>query len=177
MSRWRYLRWWLGALLVCVLSFLSLWLPELFEGDGAVGCAGYGPLPSRLADLWSDLHETWLRLRQTWADTYMSGLVLNGLPSLSVLLSGLVSAWAGRRAGTVVGVVAVLVVGVVALDWVFYAFSYFLLLGCAGWEGRVPWMLWRLLQVFGYGSAVVLLVVGIRARRERGPGTYAGTPE
>jgi hypothetical protein len=52
----------------------------------------------------------------------------------------------------------------VALDWAFLALSYITLLGCAGWEGRLPWLLWQLLPVFGYGSAVVLLVVGIRAR-------------
>ncbi|WP_336216339.1 hypothetical protein [Nonomuraea sp. LPB2021202275-12-8] len=53
----------------------------------------------------------------------------------------------------------------VALDWVFIALSYVMVVGCAGWEGRLPWLLWRLLPVFGYGSAVVLLIAGLRARR------------
>ena len=164
MRRWRYLRWWVGALAACVLSFLSLWLPMFFTDDRAAGCVSYGPLPSGLAELWSDLEWTWLHLREPVAYTFEQGLVLNGLPSVGALLSGAVAVWAGRRLSAVVGGLAVLVVVVVALDWVFIAFSYIMLLGCAGWEGRIPWLVWRLLPVFGYGGAVVLLVAGIRAR-------------
>ncbi|MFF0769769.1 hypothetical protein ACFYUK_12815 [Nonomuraea wenchangensis] len=162
MPRSRYLRWWLAALVMCVLSFLSLWLPYLFEGDGAAGCAGYYPLPFGLAELWDDLQWTWLRLREPVMEHMV---VLNGLPSVSALLSTLVAAWARWPLSAVVGLLAVLVVAVVGLDWVFMAFSYFTLLSCSGWEGRVLWMLWRLLPVVGYGSAVVLLVAGILAHR------------
>ncbi|MCA2185689.1 hypothetical protein [Nonomuraea cavernae] len=152
----------MAALVMCVLSFLSLWLPHLFEGDGAAGCAGYDSLPFGLAELWSDLHWTWLRLREPVLEHM---LVLNGLPSVSVSLSTLVAAWARRPLSTVVGLFTILVVVVIALDWVFIAFSYFTLLGCAGWEGGIPWLLWRLLPVVGYGSAIVLLVVGILTHR------------
>ncbi len=79
MSRWRYLRWWLAAFVVSLLSFLSLWLPALFEGDGAVGCAGYGPLPSGLTRLWSVLEVMWLDVRQEIAGTHGRYLVLNGV--------------------------------------------------------------------------------------------------
>ncbi len=77
----------------------------------------------------------------------------------------MVAVLAGRRLGTVAGVLAVPVVAVVALDWLFLAISYFLVLDCAGWEGRLPWLLWQLVPVFGYGGAIVLLIAGIRARR------------
>ncbi|QYC38216.1 hypothetical protein Nocox_02930 [Nonomuraea coxensis DSM 45129] len=115
-----------------------------------------------MAELWDDLHWTWLRLREPVIEHMVA---LNGLPSVSALLSTLVAAWARWPFSAVVGLLAVLVVAVVALDWVFMAFSYFTLLGCAGWEGRVLWMLWHLLPVVGYGSAVVLLVAGILAHR------------
>ncbi|MFB4283446.1 hypothetical protein ACBJ59_49650 [Nonomuraea sp. MTCD27] len=164
MSRWRHLRWWLAAFVVSLLSFLSLWLPALFEGDGAVGCASYGPLPSGLAGLWSDLEAMWLDLRQQVESTHGRYLALNGLPMVSVLLSGVVAAWSKRWLGTVVGLLAALVVAVVALHWAFMAFSYFLLLSCGGWEGRLPWMVWRLLPMAGFGSAVVLLIGGVRVR-------------
>ncbi|MGI5273405.1 hypothetical protein ACQEUU_29975 [Nonomuraea sp. CA-218870] len=164
MSRWRHLRWWLAAFVASLLSFLALWLPALFAGDGAVGCAGYGPLPLGLAELWYDLEETWLDLRQHVESTYGRYLALNALPMVSVLLSGVVAASSKRWLGTVVGLVAALVVAVVALHWAFMAFSYFLLLTCGGWEGNVPWMVWRLLPMVGFGSAVVLLIGGVRVR-------------
>ncbi|WP_431918394.1 hypothetical protein [Nonomuraea jabiensis] len=152
--------------MAALLSFLSLWLPALFEGDGAVGCAGYGPLPSGLAELWSGVYETWLDLRWRVAYTYEQNLVLNGLPMVGVLLSGAVAAWSKRWLGMVVGLAAALLVAVVALHWALMAFSYFLLAGCAGWEeGRLVWMLWRLLLVAGHSSAVLLLIAGVRARR------------
>ncbi|MDA0636403.1 hypothetical protein OUY22_23540 [Nonomuraea sp. MCN248] len=84
---------------------------------------------------------------------------------MTTLLSALVATWAGRKLSTLVGLLALLVVVVVALDWALIAFSYFMVLGCAGWEGKLPWLVWRLLPVIGYGSAVGLLVIGIRARR------------
>ncbi|MFI6712178.1 hypothetical protein ACIBF7_37475 [Nonomuraea sp. NPDC050478] len=164
MSRWRYLRWWLAAFVVSLLSFLSLWLPALFEGDGAVGCAGYGPLPSGLTRLWSVLEVMWLDVRQEIAGTHGRYLVLNGAPMVSVLLSGLVAAWSKRWLGTVVGLLGALVVAGVALHWAFMAFSYWLMLSCGGWEGRLPWMMWRLLLMVGFGSVVVLLIGGVRVR-------------
>ncbi|MGP3918734.1 hypothetical protein [Nonomuraea sp. 10N515B] len=148
-----------------LLSFLSLWLPALFESDGAVGCVSYGPLPSGLAELWSDLEWVWLDLRQQVAYTYEQNLVLHVLPMVSVLLSGVVAAWPKRWPGTVVGLMAALVGAVVALHWAFMSFSYFLMLSCAGWEGRLSWMVWRLLLMTGYGSVGLLLIAGVRVRR------------
>ncbi|MEV0235092.1 hypothetical protein [Nonomuraea sp. NPDC050786] len=164
MGRRRHLRWWLAAFVVSLLSFLSLWLPEFFEGDGAAGCAGYGPLPSGLAALWSDLEWMWLDFRQQVESTYGRYLVLNGLPMASVLLSGVVAGWSKRWPGTLVGLMAALIAAVVALHWAFMSFSYLLLLSCAGWEGRLPWMVWRLLLMIGFGSVVVLLIAGVRIR-------------
>ncbi|MGI5286729.1 hypothetical protein ACQEVF_25785 [Nonomuraea polychroma] len=154
-----------------LLSFLALWLPALFESDGAVGCVSYGPLPSGLAELWSALEWAWLDLRQQVAYTYEQNLVLNVLPMVSVLLSGVVAAWSKRWPGTGVGLMAALVVSVVALHWAFMAFSYFLRLSCAGWEGRLSWMAWRLLLMAGYGSVVLLLIAGVRVRRAALSGT------
>ncbi|WP_433515485.1 hypothetical protein ACQP2T_07580 [Nonomuraea sp. CA-143628] len=165
MPRWRYLRWWLAALVASALSFLALWLPMLFRPQGAAGCTGYGPLPFGLAEVWSELERMWLHLREPVASSFEGSLLLNGLPTLSVLLATVVSAWAGRRLAVVVGVLAALVVAVVALDWAFMVVSYFMMLGCAGWEGRLPWLVWQLLPMFGYGSAVVMLVAGMRVRR------------
>ncbi|MEV5558088.1 hypothetical protein AB0L44_30910 [Nonomuraea wenchangensis] len=73
---------------------------------------------------------------------------------MSALLSTLVAAWARWPLSTAVGSLAVLVVAVAGLDWVFMAFSYFMLLGCAGWEGRVLWMLWHLLPVLKPAGAL-----------------------
>ncbi|MEU7831516.1 MULTISPECIES: hypothetical protein [unclassified Nonomuraea] len=165
MPRWRYLRWWLAALAACVLSFLTLWLPMFFKADAAIGCTSYGPLPLGLAEVWSELESMWLHLREPVAYSFGGSLALNGLPTLSVLLATVASAWAGRRLGAVVGVLAALVVAVVALDWAFMAISYVMMLGCAGWAGRLPWLVWRLLPMLGYGSAVVMLVAGMRVRR------------
>ncbi|MCA2180064.1 hypothetical protein LDL08_28170 [Nonomuraea glycinis] len=113
----------------------------------------------------SDLERTWERLREPVAVTFEGALVFNGLPSMSVLLSGTFAAWAGRRLSTVVGTLAVSVMLVVAFDWVFLALSYSRMLDCAGWDGRLLWLLWQLLPALGYGSAAVLLAVGIGARR------------
>ncbi|WP_144070212.1 hypothetical protein [Nonomuraea indica] len=162
MLRWRYLRWWLAALTVCVLSFLSLWLPTFVAGDGSVACGG--PLSLSPDELRSDVEETWERLRAPVTSTFEQALVLNALPSMSALLSGAFAAWAGRRLGTAVGTLAVSIMLVVALDWVFLALSYVRLLDCAGWAGRLPWLLWHLLPVLGYSSAAVLLAVGVVAR-------------
>ncbi|MBB5783520.1 hypothetical protein [Nonomuraea jabiensis] len=64
-----------------------------------------------------------------------------------------------------VGLAAALLVAVVALHWALMAFSYFLLAGCAGWEeGRLAWMLWYLLLMAGFSSAVLLLIAGVRVR-------------
>jgi hypothetical protein len=63
---------------------------------------------------------------------------------------------------------------VVALDWVFLALSYSMLLHCAGWGGKLPWLLWHLLPVLGNGSAAVLLISGIRARWKIGQGSNSG---
>lgn len=105
-------------------------------------------------------------------------LILNALPSIGALLSGAIAAWAGRRLGTVVGALAISVMLVIALDWVFSALSFSMLLDCAGWDGQLPWLLWHLLPVLGYGSAAVLLILGIRARwktgRSREPEQTAG---
>ncbi|MEW9550023.1 hypothetical protein [Nonomuraea sp. NPDC050783] len=154
----------MAAFVVSLLSFLALWLPGLIEGDGAVGCAGYAPLPAGLAKLWAVLEEGWLELRRQYLSTYWQYLVLNGVPMVSVLLSGLVAAWSRRWLGTVVGLLAALSVAAVALHWAFTAFSYLLLLNCGGWEGGLPWLAWQSLLVAGFGGAVVLLVGGVRAR-------------
>ncbi|AQZ66422.1 hypothetical protein BKM31_37715 [[Actinomadura] parvosata subsp. kistnae] len=165
MSRWRYLRWWAAAFAAGLLSFLSLWLPGWFEGDGAVGCAGYGPLPSGLAALWSEVETIWLDLRQHVETTY-GWFLPNGLPMAAVLVSGAAASRPGRRLATLAGLVAALLVTAVALHWALMAFSYFLLADCTGWEARLlPWMGWRLLMAAGYACTTVLLLAGVHARR------------
>jgi hypothetical protein len=161
MLRWRYLRWWSAALAVCVLSFLSLWLPAFIPGDGSVACGG--PLSLSPAEIQSGLERMWERLREPVTSTVEGVLVFNGLPTMSVLLSGAFAAWAGRRLSTVVGAVAVSVMLVVAFDWVFLALSYSRMLDCSGWDGKRLWLLWQLLPALGYGSAAVLLAGGIGA--------------
>jgi hypothetical protein len=162
MLRWRYLRWWLAALAACLLGFLSLWLPTFVAGDGSVACGG--PLSLSPTEMRSDLERTWERLREPVTSTFEGVLVFNGLPTMSALLSGAFAVWAGRRLSTVVGALAVSVILVVAFDWVFLTLSYSRMLDCAGWDGRLPWLLWQLLPALGYSSAAVLLAMGIGAR-------------
>ncbi len=159
----RYLRWWLAGLATCVLSFLSLWLQAFVASDaGGVACGG--PLSLSPSEMQSGLERKWEHLREPVTSTFLQVLVLNALPSVSALLSGAFAAWAGRRLSTMVGALAVSVILVVALDWVFLALSYVRLLNCAGWDGQLPWLLWQLLPAFGNSSAAVLLTVGIVAR-------------
>ncbi len=162
MSPWRYLRWWLAALAVCVPSFLSSWLPTFVAGDESVICGG--PLSLSPTEMRSDLERTWEGLRKPVISTFEGVLVFNGLPSMSALLSGAFAAWAGRRLSTVVGALAISVMLVVAFDWVFLALSYFRRLDCAGGDGRLLWLLWHFLPALGYSSAAVLLAMGVRAR-------------
>ncbi|MEV0825642.1 hypothetical protein [Nonomuraea rubra] len=165
MSRWRYLRWWLAAFMAALLSFLSLWLPALFVSDGSVGCMGYGPLPSGLAALWSQVEAVWWEFRLQ-VQTPLRWYLLNALPMVSVLLSGVAASLPGRRLGTFTGVIAAVLVAAVTLHWTFMAFSYFLMADCTGWEARLlPSMAWLVLMVLGYGCAAVLLIAGVRVRR------------
>ncbi|WP_055480488.1 hypothetical protein [Sphaerimonospora mesophila] len=166
-SAWCYLRWWVAALVACVSGFASLWLPLLFEGDGAVGCAGYNPLPPGLSALWPDLERMWLDLRQALhlVERWVS-YAWNLLPSTVALLGGVLNVWTGRRFGNAIGLLAALCVAVVALDWAFWSFSYLMMLNCGGWDGRVLWLLWRMLPMVCYATAVGLLIKAIRARRQ-----------
>ncbi|MFI7135869.1 hypothetical protein ACIBQ1_60205 [Nonomuraea sp. NPDC050153] len=152
--------------MVSLLSFLGLWLPALFESAGAVGCAGYGPLPSGLAKLWVSVRDIWLDFRQRFASSEESFLAFNVLPMVSILASGAVAAWSKRWPGTVMGLLAALVAAVVALHWAFMTFSD--LLDCGGGEGRLPWLVWCFLLMTGFGSAVPLLLIGVRVRRAAG---------
>ncbi|MET7333551.1 hypothetical protein [Nonomuraea sp. NPDC005650] len=166
MPRWRHLRWWPAAFAASLLSFLCLWLPAFFESAGAVGCTGYGPLPSGLAKSWATLRDIWLDFRQQFASSYGGYLALNALPMVSILVSWAVAAWSKRWPGTVMGLLAALVVAVVTLHWAFMAFSY--LLDCGGAEAGLPWVAWCFLMTAGFGSAVALLLVGVRVRRAAG---------
>lgn len=162
---WRYLRWWTAALAACAAGFAVLWLPLLFEGDGAASCTGYGPLPSGLAALWSDLEWMWLDLRQALRLVEAGPFYAwNLLPSIAVLLGGLVNIPAGRRLGDAISAVTALCVAAVALDWAFRSFSYFMMLNCGGWDGKVPWLLWRMLPMLCYLTAIGFLITAIRAR-------------
>ncbi|TMR95110.1 hypothetical protein [Nonomuraea basaltis] len=131
-------------------------------GDASVFCGG--PLSLSPSEMQSGLERTWERLRDPVTSTTEHLLVLYALPSISALLSGAVAAWAGRRLSTAVGALAVSAMLVVALDWLFLGLRYFRMLNCAGWDGRLPWLLLHLVPVLGYGSAAVLLIAGIRAR-------------
>jgi hypothetical protein len=163
---WRYLRWWAAGLVACVVGFASLWLPLLFESDGAVACVGYGPLPLGLAALWSDLEWMWLDLRQTLRLVEPGPFYAwNLLPSIVVLLGGVVNVWARRRFGGAIAALSALCIAAVALDWSFRSFSYFMMLNCGRWDGRILWLLWRLLPMLCYVTAVGLLIMAIRARR------------
>lgn len=163
---WRHLRWWAAALVACAVGFASLWLPLLFEGDGAVGCAGYSSLPLGLEALWSGLEWMWLDLRQTLRLVETGPFYAwNLLPSIVVLLGGVVNVWVGRRFGGAISALAALCIAAVALDWAFRSFSYFMMLNCGGWDGRILWLLWRLLPMLCYVTAVGLLITAIRARR------------
>ncbi|MEV0822938.1 hypothetical protein [Nonomuraea rubra] len=156
----------MAALAVCVLSLLSLWLLSLwllsFVSDGGVACGG--PASLSPSELRSDLEKAWDRLREPVMSTGERVLIFNALPSMSALLSGAIVAWAGRWLSTVVGALAVSVMLVVALDWVFQALELYRMLNCAGWDGQLPWLLWHFLPVFGNSSAAILLVVGVVAR-------------
>ncbi|GAA3696378.1 hypothetical protein GCM10022224_072520 [Nonomuraea antimicrobica] len=162
MLRRRYLRWWLAAPATCLLSFLFLWLPAFVAGDAGVACGG--PLSLSPSEMKSGLERKWERLREPVTSTFEQVLVFNALPSVSALLSGAFAARAGRRLSTAVGALAVSVMLVVALDWMYLALGYYRLLNCAGWDGELPWLLWHLLPVLGYSSAAVLLAVGVVAR-------------
>ncbi|MEU6429642.1 hypothetical protein ABZ860_27415 [Microbispora sp. NPDC046973] len=172
-SAWCYLRWWVVALVVCVSGFASLWLPLLFEGDGAVGCVRYGHLPLGLSALWSDLEWMWLDIRQALhlGDRGVSS-AWNLLPSAVALLGGVLNVWTGRRLGNALGVLATLCIAVVALDWAFWSLSYLAALNCGGWDGgRILWLLWQMLPMVCYAAAVGLLIKAIRARRQAAAST------
>ncbi|WP_405143202.1 hypothetical protein OG589_37455 [Sphaerisporangium sp. NBC_01403] len=146
----------------CILGLLSLSLPLLFKGDGAVGCAGYGAIPFGLANLWSELHE---RLWDLHREVNAHPLLWNRLPSIAVAVGGAVSLRAGRRLGTAVGVLVIAIVTAVAADWAFMALSYFMMLNCGGWEGRGLWLLWRVLPVLAYTLAACSVAAGVIVHR------------
>ena len=122
----RYLRWWTLAFIACAGGFASLWLPLLFEGDGGVGCGGYGPLPLGLSALWSSLHERWLDLHDALG-LFDHGTIIawNLLPSAVTLVGGLLNMWTGRRLGNAIGVVAAVCISAAVVDWAFWSFLRF----------------------------------------------------
>ncbi|MEW1838996.1 hypothetical protein AB0392_13660 [Nonomuraea angiospora] len=178
MVRWRYLRWWVAALVVCILSFLSMWLPQFFPGEAGVFCGG--PASLSPSEMQSGLERVWERLREPVMSTLAQILVVYALPAMSTLLSGAVAARAGRRLSTAVGALAVSAALMVALDLVFAALDYYRMLNCAGWDGKLPWFLWQFVPVLGNVSAAVLLIAGIRTcwrmgrDRESGPEQTVG---
>ncbi|MEV5888270.1 hypothetical protein [Nonomuraea fuscirosea] len=159
----RFLRWWAASLAVCVLTFLLL-MSQRYVPGGEIWCAG--PLSVFPEDTW--VQQLWDPLRALVLNTLERILLANAAPSVCALLSGVVAVWAGRRVSVVVGVLAGSVMLVVALMHVLEMVSFVRLLDCAGWDGRLPWLVLLLSQPLGYGVAAGLLGVGVRVRWRAG---------
>ncbi|MFD9946442.1 hypothetical protein ACFWYW_31050 [Nonomuraea sp. NPDC059023] len=71
----------------------------------------------------------------------------------------------GRRLSIAIGVVAALCISLVAMDWLFWSVTSFMMVNCVGWEADAVWVLWKTLPMLCYVTAAGFVFMGIRARR------------